>query len=336
VPSRHLVNTIGLRPSALDDLRAVAPAFTVESIDDPEGTWPIENLSGDVEVLFGYDVPSDLDRTPRLAWLQVGSTGVTHMDLARIADRGITVTNASGVHAVAMAEYVIGWLLHIAKRNGDHLANQATRTWPIDAVAAAGSLLRDQTILVVGYGSIGREVARLASAFGMHVLAVKRRPEIRHDSGYRYPATGDVDGGFAEVIGGVRDMPDLARRADFMAVCLPLTPATTGLVDRATLRSLPRHAWVVNVGRGPTIDMPELDALLAQGAIGGAVLDVFETEPLPVGDPLWDRRNAIITPHASGNPARVLEIMEPLLVENLRLYATGQPLLNVVDLAQGY
>ena len=334
--SRHLVNTIGVRPVALTELRAAAPDIEIESIADPEGTWSIDGLSGDVEVLFGYYPPSDLGRTPNLRWLQVGSTGVGHIDLGKLADRGITLTNASGVHAVAMAEYVLGWLLHIAKHNGEHLANQAARTWPDDVVAASGTLLRDQTVLVVGYGSIGREVARLAHAFGMRVLAVKRRPELHTDSGYRYPATGDLSGEIPDVIGGVDQLPALARQADFMVVCLPLTPATRGLVGRETLRALPSHAWVVNVGRGPTVDSAELEALLEAGAIGGAVLDVFETEPLPGDSPLWSRPNTIVTPHASGNPARVMEIMEPLLVENLRRYVGGLPLLNVVDLTLGY
>lgn len=199
-----------------------------------------------------------------------------------------------------------------------------------------GRLLRGATVLIVGFGAIGREVARLAAGFGMRVLAFNTTGERRQPPHrFREPGTGDPDGLVPERVEPIETLPTFAPEADFVVCCLPATPRTTGVVDAQLLAVLPESAWVVNVGRGNAVDLDALGAALAAGAIAGAVIDVLEREPLPGGDPLWDVSGLVLTPHVSGHAERWGVVTE-LARENLARYCEGEPLLNVVDLEAGY
>jgi phosphoglycerate dehydrogenase-like enzyme len=176
-------------------------------------------------------------------------------------------------------------------------------------------------------------VARQLSALGMRVVAVKPRPEVRHDPSFRVPGTGDPDGSIPERIVGVEALVETTHEADVLILTMPLTDASRGIIGTDVIAALPVTAWLINVSRGALVDEAALLAALRDGRIAGAVLDVFAQEPLPPDSPWWDAPNVIVTPHASGH---TLRFFDELVVENVRRYLAGEPLLNPVDPERGY
>jgi phosphoglycerate dehydrogenase-like enzyme len=177
---------------------------------------------------------------------------------------------------------------------------------------------------IVGYGSIGAEVARLLEPFGTRIVATRRRPELG-------------SGGRANVeVWGIDRLHDLLREADIVLIAAPLTDETAGLIGPDELQAMSGHAWLINIARGRLIDETALRRGLANGWIAGAVLDVFDEEPLPADSPLYDTPNLVITPHTSWSSDKVVERSIDLFVANLERYLGGQPLENLVDLEAGY
>ncbi len=232
-----------------------------------------------------------------------------------------------------MAEYVTGMVLRIFQPIDAWAADQAAHRWREFDGGQLAALVRGKTAVMVGYGSIGREVARQLAALGLRIVAIKPRPDVRHDDSYRVPGTGDPDGTIPERILGVQALEEVAAEADLLILTMPLTEASTGIVDARILAALPARAWLINVSRGPLVDEPALIEALQAGRIAGAVLDVFAIEPLPSDDPIWDAPNVIITPHVSG---ATHEFLDDLVVENVRRYLAAEPLLNIVDPERGY
>jgi phosphoglycerate dehydrogenase-like enzyme len=321
------------RPDTVERLRALSPdldlvvangdpAFDIDAYTDP-----------DVEVIVGSRAPADLSQVPALRWLQVGSAGVDHLSADPPWRKGVIVTNGRGVYAVPMAEYVTGMVLRIFQPTAAWAADQAAHRWRQFDAGHLATIVRGKTAVMVGYGSIGREVARQLAAIGLRILAVKPRPDVRRDDSYRVPGTGDPDGIIPERIVGVEALAEVAAEADVLVLTMPLTEASTRIVDARILAALPAHAWLINVSRGPLVDEPALIEALEAGRIAGAVLDVFASEPLPPDDPIWDAPNVILTPHVSG---ATHEFLDDLVIENVRRYLVGDPLLNVVDPGRGY
>ncbi|MBX3029011.1 MAG: D-2-hydroxyacid dehydrogenase [Chloroflexi bacterium] len=299
----------------------------VGSLRDPE-----------VGILMASEAPRDLAGTPRLRWLATAGAGIDDLVLADPWALGLTVTNGSGVHAVAIAEYVLGAALLVSERIEARLANGARRSWADARWPLAGRGLRGRTALIVGYGSIGREVARLLHAVGMRILAVKADPERRRDEGWREAGTGDPDGSIPERLAGPDALPALAGDAHLVVLAMPATPATRAVLDASLLAVLRSDAWIVNVGRGAAIDEVALLDALRAGRIGGAVLDVVTQEPLPADHPLWSEPRCLVTPHLSGlgDIDALWHRVALLMAEQLRRDAAGEPLLNVTSRARGY
>lgn len=189
---------------------------------------------------------------------------------------------------------------------------------------------------MVGYGSIGREVARLAHAFGMRVLAVKRDPAHRADHGWRLPGTGDPDGVIPERYYAPHQLTEMLPQCDFVVLAVPMTGATRRLIGETELRARQPTACLVNVARGGVVDEPALIQALEEGWIAGAGLDVFSQEPLPADSPLWWLDNVILAPHVAGFTLDYDRWATDLFAENLRRYLAGEPLLNLVDRECGY
>jgi phosphoglycerate dehydrogenase-like enzyme len=294
-----------------------------------------EVAATDLDGLIGPSLPTDRSRTPRLRWLQVLSAGVENIvGDGRDWPARIVLTNARGAYATSIAQYTIGAILRVAERVDRRRDQQLKGRWPDDAGDAfLGDQVRGRTLVLVGYGGIGREIARLAAAHGMRILAVKANPSVRADDSFRVPGTGDRDGSIPERIVGIDGLPEVAGEADFMSITLPLTGRSRGVVSREVMAALPAHAWLINTGRGPVVDEAALAEALAAGRIGGAVLDVFGEEPLPASSPFWSLPNVVITPHVSGASS---EHLGPLVTENLRRFVAGEALINRVDPARGY
>jgi phosphoglycerate dehydrogenase-like enzyme len=222
------------------------------------------------------------------------------------------------------------------------MEDQRRRYWPAWRSAewfeSSGSRLRGSTLVVVGYGSVGREIARLASAFGMRVIAVKARASDLRDPGLRETGTGDPDGTIPQRIVGADALGEVLGMADFVTIAVPLTPRTHGLVDEGFLEKMRPSAWLINVGRGGHANEGALLRALRERRIAGAVLDVFADEPLPATSPFWELPNVIITPHLAGvaGTEQFWSGAAALIAENLARYARGEPLANVIDPAVGY
>jgi phosphoglycerate dehydrogenase-like enzyme len=322
-----------LMRAQFDLLAAASPRIHLEYRDLT--TQAAADLLEDPELqgVIASRIPTQLSRTPRLRWQQLTSAGIDHLVAAAPWRRGITLTNARGVYAVPIAQYVLAAILRIAEKVATRDAAQARTYWPdaSEEELYTGALLREQTLLIVGYGGIGREVARLATAFGLRILAVKSRPERREDRGYRVAGTGDPDGTLPDELAGMEALDGFLGEADYVVLTMPLTARTRGMLGRDRLAVMRSHAWLINVARGPLADEHALADVLRERRIGGAVLDVFGTEPLPPDSPFWSLPNTIVTPHVSGADLTAPRILVDLFSQNLRRFAAGQPLLNVVD-----
>lgn len=284
-----------------------------------------EAAFGQAEVLLVGSVPASvldhvLSRAPRLRWIHSASAGVDRVTTAAVRERGLLVTNARGVFSRPIAEYVVMMSLAIARRLPQLLELQRERTWQ----PLRGRELAELTIGIVGYGSIGVELARLLKPFGCRILATRRRPEL-----------GAGDEPHVELL-GLDDLGELLRASDIVVVAAPLTDETAGLIGAEQLAEMREDAWLINIARGRLIDEIALRRALTSGWIGGAVLDVFSEEPLPPDSPLYDTPNLLITPHTSWASDRVAERTVDLFTENLRAYRAGEPMRNLVDVEAGY
>ena len=210
---------------------------------------------------------------------------------------------------------------------------QRERTWqPLE-----GAELRDVTVGIVGLGSIGRAVGALATAFGCRVIAVRRRPSSEGESASAHDGD-DLSFGEAMLdrVGGPDTLSELLGESDFIVLAAPLTPETEDMINSETLAMVKPGAWLINVARGRLIDERALLRALRDGPLGGAVLDTFREEPLPALSSFYDLPNVIVTPHTAWSSGRVLDRSVDLFCDNLRRFANGEPLLNVVDPAAGY
>jgi glyoxylate/hydroxypyruvate reductase len=289
--------------------------------DEEEGRW--RTMLAEAEVLFG--VPGDspmglvdvVKANRRLRWIQGTAAGfgelVRQADLPEDSLARVTVTSAAGVHAGPLAEFAMFGLLAFTRGLPRLLSDTRARRWDHHPVGE----LAGRTLLVVGLGAIGREVARLAGAFGMRVIAVNR--------------TGEADVAWVDEVHPTSSLPDLMPLAQAVVVTLPLTEETTGLLDAEAITRLPEGAVLVNVGRGAVIDEQALIEALEQGRVAGAALDVFATEPLPDDSPLWEMSNVLISPHTAALSIHENERIVDLFSENLRRYLRGDDLVNRVD-----
>ena len=293
---------------------------TFRRTEDQQRRW--QAMLGSAEVLFGLPGDSaqglaDVVRTNAgLRWVQATAGGAgQQMQAAGLTDAELTrvlITSASGVHVGPLAEFALFGLLAFTKGLPRLLADTQARRWEHYPMTE----LADRTLLVVGLGSIGTEVARLAKAFGMHIIAINR--------------TGRTDNSDIEVIRTSRFLGDLLPVAHAVVLTLPLTEQTRGMIDAQAISRMRTDAILINVGRGGVVDEDALIKALKAGQLAGAALDVFETEPLPPDSPLWRLPNVLISPHTAALSVHENERIVALFTENLRRYLRGDDLLNRV------
>jgi phosphoglycerate dehydrogenase-like enzyme len=313
------------RPQDVSRIAAAAPGARLVTLSrEGLADGPVD----DVEVLLHGFLAADaferlLAHAPSLRWVHSAAAGVERLVTPAARARGLAITNARGVFSRPIAEYVLLMMLAVSRRLPQLLELQAERTWQ----PLAGRELRDVTLGIVGFGSIGRAVAELAAPFGPRVIAMRRDASPRPGEP-ELPAGVDLRG--PEAFG------DLLAVSDFIVLALPLTVETEDLVDDRALALMKRTAWLINVARGRLIVERALLRALAEGQLGGAVLDAFRDEPLPATSPFYDLPNVILTPHTSWSSGRVLDRSVELFAENLRRFAAGEPLLNRVDARAGY
>ena len=288
------------------------PIFTVTACSSPAEA---ELHVADAEVLYAWNFPRHLlPRAKRLRWVQNMGAGVERFLIPELP-KGVALTRIAGIFGPWMAEYVLGWCLWHTQRTELFRAQQRESRWrQVDPLRLHGAEL-----CIVGLGDIGRTIAQAARGVGMRVSGVSQ-------SGRKAPG--------ADRVYRARDLGKPLASADFVVLTVPLTPATRGLIGARELATMKPSAWLVNIGRGPLVDGDALLEALSEKRIGGAILDVFDEEPLPADHPLWKLENVVITPHISG-PSTPDEI-GPIFDDNLRRYLARRPLRFEVDRKRGY
>lgn len=311
---------IALKPGTLEEseitaIRELAPDHEVIISTDPE---EIEVSLQDLEIAFGNFPRNLLARADSLRWYQQWSAGADWlMQHPEIAARDFTLTNTSGVHAIPIAEHVLAFMLAFARGFPEAARNQRAAQWPVrppEVFELAG-----KTMLLVGVGRIGEQTGKAARALGMRVTGVRR-------SSSQVPDGVDEVGSLEELLPG----------ADFVVLTVPLTAATRNMFAQPQFEAMKESAYLINIGRGGTVDETALVTALQDGVIRGAGLDVFAEEPLPAGSPLWGMDNVIVTSHYSGDTPLYARRSFEIFIDNLERFQAGRELRNVVDKHSGY
>jgi phosphoglycerate dehydrogenase-like enzyme len=332
-------------------VEAARPMSVVNAQSDAEARAAI----ADADAFFGKLTPELLAAARRLRWVQAPTASLEHYMFPELVEHPCVLTNMRGLYSDVIADHVFGYVLCFARNFHHYIRNQLDARWApvggkpegsvhggrtgrgrpedppgkaeasgfvtgpahVSAVDRSHMHLGDATLGVVGLGQIGSEIARRGLAFGMRVLAVD-------------PVQTAAPPGMAAPWRLDR-LPDLLGESDFVVIAAPHTPETVKLFRRAQLRQMKPTAYLINIGRGAIVDLGDLVAALRAAEIGGAGLDVYETEPLPPDHPLWAMPNVILTPHVAGNSPRIAERHLAVLLENVRRFARGEPLATLVD-----
>ena len=292
-----------------------------EAVWLPDSPAPDAKTLSECEILMGYFPTDVLKSLPNLKWLQTPAAGVDRLCGDLYANDDVILTNCSGAFGVAIAEYMLTGLLMLMRNMPAYARNQHSRIWQEDKICRS---IYKSTITVVGMGDIGTKFAARAKALGAHIRGVRRTLSA-------------PDSIFDEVF-ETKDLMRAVKDADAVVLCLPATNETKGLISKEILAAMNENTILVNCGRGVTVDEKALTEALMNHKLAGAVLDVFEKEPLCSESPLWEMENVIITPHISGHdsdPVNAAQIFE-IFKENLSLYFSGQKPKHVVDRKRGY
>jgi phosphoglycerate dehydrogenase-like enzyme len=300
------------------------PALEIVHLERHEGA---EKHLRDSEILFAFSLrPEQFRLAQKLRWIHAPTTAVHQLLFPELVASDVVLTNAHEVHGPVVAEHVMALIFALAKKIPQAARLQQRRTWGQDAIWNDGPRPREVAgamLGLIGLGSIGRTVARMAAALGMRVIAVREHPEK------------EMPEGVAEVYAPAR-INVLLSQSDYVVLAAPLTDATRGLMDAERLAAMRPDAYLINVGRGPQVDEAALADSLRNRRIAGAALDVFEQEPLPAESPLWKLENLLITPHTASLTEKLWHRHYALFSENLRRYLALEPLLFIVDKQKGY
>lgn len=280
----------------------------------------------DTDIFAGYTLtPEQLAAAHKLKWIHVTAAGVAQLMRPDVLASGITVTNSRGIHAIPMAEHTMGMILSFARKFPASLHYQRQHQWAQQEIWDARprpTELKGSTLVIIGFGAIGTELAKRARAFGMRVWAVTR--------------SGHADASLADWTFPAIDLAKVLPEADYIVLAAPDTPDTHHMIGASELAAMKPSACLVNVSRGGLVDESELVAALQNGTIAGAALDVAEHEPLSQESPLWQMENVFITPHTSSVSENLWPRQTELMLGNLDRWFSGRQLINLVDLARGY
>lgn len=303
-------------------LEARLPADVQVVWVDREGNLDGDASDAEVYLSAGLLKSAVLDKilnaAPAVRWQHTPSAGVNHLLTPTALARDIILTNSAGVHGVPIAEFVLALMLDRVKHLGKLHQFQTEHHWEWNLGLQE---LLGATVLIIGAGGIGQEIAKRASAFGMRVWGSRKHPEPLPN--------------FDRIV-GAKEWQSLLPEADFVVLALPLTPETKSIIDAEVLRAMRPSAYLINIARGALVDEAALLTALTEGWIAGAGIDAFVTEPLPPDHPLWSVPNLFVTPHISWNSPYTRTRTANLFLDNLHRYRTGQPLQNVVDRHAGY
>jgi D-2-hydroxyacid dehydrogenase (NADP+) len=330
VESINLLVTTALNEASLKQIKRISTKIKLTDISglaqfekkgDAAAKKQLDALLGEAEIIYGFRLPENLiARAPKLRWFQTMSAGVDRFLTAEFRRSSVVLTSVSGIHATPISEFVLSLMLMFAKKAPLAFQQKQQKQWQPFLAAT----LRSKTVGVVGLGHIGREVARLARAFGMRVVATRRSARKAQRARYvdrLYPPG---------------QLKQLLSESDYVVLTLPLTSETYRIIGEAELHSMKQTAYLINVARGGLVDEAALVRAIEDKRIAGAGLDVFATEPLPADSPMWSFPNVIISPHIAGGMEDYVARATAVFCENLRRYLSGRRLINIVDKKKGY
>lgn len=278
-------------------------------------------LLKDVDILLGNQPPKNVARMKNLKWVQLNSAGADKYCAPGILPETVQLTNATGAYGLALSEHLLAMLLAMMKRLYTYYDNQKNHNWHDEGTVTT---LQGATVVIVGFGDIGRYFGRLVKMLGAYVIGIRRR------EGAIPPE--------ADEIGHLDKLNEYLGRADIVVSVLPGTPATEGLYTAERFAAMKQGAYFLNAGRGTAVDQEALAEALKSGHLGGAAIDVATPEPLPKDNPLWDAPHMYITPHVAGDwhlPYTWDKVIE-ISARNLKKFFAGEPLENIVDRTTGY
>ena len=320
-------------------LRKIVEAARPMLVVNADGEEAALREIADADAFFGKLTPALLAAAGRLRWVQSPTASLEHYMFPELVDHPCRLTNMRGIYADVIADHVFGYIICFARKFPLYFRQQLRSHWEaaggeaersgfvlgpsrVSGMDRAHQHLPDSTLGIVGLGSIGSEIARRGLAFGMRVLAVDPQQQQAPDG--------------VEALWRPDRLADLLSASDFVVVAAPHTPETEKLFRRSLFQQMKPDAYFINIGRGMIVDLADLTEVLQAGEIAGAGLDVFETEPLPPDHPLWKMDNVIVTPHVAAATPRIAERHLGVLLENVRHFAAGKPLRNLVDKAKWY
>jgi len=332
-----VIITVDLPDRLLDRLRSVSPDLKIKLYPTGEASEIPEEQLGEMEILYTRRALPEPEQVPNLRWIQFHWSGIDLFVEHSLLRSEVMVTTLSGAAVPQMAEFALTMMMAAGHHVPEMIEHRKNKNWAEDRFTRFRPLeLRGNTVGIVGYGSIGREIARLCVAFGARVLVTKRDLKILEQQGYQPDGLGDPQAELPTRIYPPQALASMAAECDFLVITVPLTPETRGLVGEPVLRRMKPTAYLVDVSRGGVLDHGALVEALGSGWIAGAALDVFPVEPLPQSSPLWELPNLILSPHVGGTSGLYLERATELFAENLRRYVANEPLLNRYDPKLGY
>ncbi len=307
----------------LDQIKALGAEFIIDNwqYGDPEPT--ISQDISDCNIVLTLGLTDSLtirQYAPNIKWVQSLSVGLDALLHEEIRNNDIVITNTKGCTSVPIAEHTIAMMAGLARGIPFMIRNQLNNRWaPSPITDLSGS-----TVGIIGYGEIGKQIAKRAKALDMFVIGCKKRPsKLSEDDP-------------ADKIVGLDHIDDVLLEADFLILALPSTPDTYQLINEEKLAKMKENSFLINIGRGNTIVEEELIQLLKEKKIAGAALDVFEVEPLPQEHPLWEIENVIISPHNAFFSPNTLDRYMEVFIENIQRFKQGKELINIVDKQLGY
>lgn len=333
-----VIVTLPFDEELMKQISEVSPRLAVEKIVARK----VEDIGDEAweraEVLYTNRILPKPEQTPKLRWIQFHWAGVDHaLDEPILQREGMTITSMSGASASQMAEQAVLMMLALGHHLPEIYSHQKKAEWPSGRWELFSPReLRGSTVGIVGYGSVGRQIARLLQTFGAQVLATKRDILHPEDTGYTLEGLGDPGGDLVNRLYPPQALQSMIKECDFVVVTLPRTKSTIGILGAKELGAFKPGAYLVDISRGEIVDHSALIPLLREHKIAGAALDVFPIEPLPSDSPLWKLPNVIITPHIAGFSPAYDERAIDLFAENLRRYLEELPLYNQLDLKLEY
>ncbi|OGP50890.1 MAG: hypothetical protein A2Y79_14255 [Deltaproteobacteria bacterium RBG_13_43_22] len=315
------INAATLNERILERIRQAAPDAELIIIKDKKD-WEerAHEFVSKAVVVFGRLPFARYRELPNLRWVQQDFAGTDWLlNFPDLIEKDFILTNASGVHAIPIAEHILAMMLALARDFPYSLRKQRDHQWRRRGRVVE---LDGTTLGVIGLGKIGEKTAEKAKGLNMRVLAIRRNPERSSP--------------YVDEMYGTEGIGEILSQSDWVVIAAPMTPETRGMIGEKELMSMKKSASIINIARGSIIQEKALIKALQEGWIAGAGLDVFETEPLPEDSPLWDMEQVIITGHYAGSTPFYFDRVMEIFLENLKRYQNGEPLINVVDKQRGY